>query len=43
MEIKSIKGFEIIDSRGNPTVAATVTLEDGSSGTAYVLQYPVAE
>ena len=36
MEIKSIKGFEIIDSRGNPTVAATVTLEDGSSGTAYV-------
>ena len=36
MEIKSIKGFEIIDSRGNPTVAATVTLEDGSSGTAFV-------
>ena len=36
MEIKSIKGFEIIDSRGNPTVAATVTLENGSSGTAFV-------
>ena len=36
MEIKSIKGFEIIDSRGNPTVAATVRLEDGSSGTAFV-------
>ena len=36
MEIKSIKGFEIIDSRGNPTVAATVNLEDGSSGTAFV-------
>jgi enolase len=36
MEIKSIKGFEIIDSRGNPTVAATVTLEDGSSGAAFV-------
>ena len=36
MEIKSIKGFEIIDSRGNPTVAATVTLEDGSSGKAFV-------
>ena len=36
MEIKSIKGFEIIDSRGNPTVAATVILEDGSSGTAFV-------
>ena len=34
MKIKSIKGFEIIDSRGNPTVAATVSLEDGSSGTA---------
>ena len=36
MGIKSIKGFEIIDSRGNPTVAATVSLEDGSSGTAFV-------
>ena len=36
MEIKSIKGFEIIDSRGNPTVAATVSLKDGSSGTAFV-------
>ena len=36
MEIKSIKGFEIIDSRGNPTVAATVSLEDGFSGTAFV-------
>ncbi|MBL6899371.1 MAG: phosphopyruvate hydratase [SAR86 cluster bacterium] len=36
MKIKSIKGFEIIDSRGNPTVAATVGLEDGSSGTAFV-------
>ncbi len=36
MKIKSIKGFEIIDSRGNPTVAATVSLEDGSSGTAFV-------
>ena len=40
MEIKSIKGFEIIDSRGNPTVAATVTLEDGSSGTAFVPSGP---
>ena len=36
MKIKSIKGFEIIDSRGSPTVAATVSLEDGSSGTAFV-------
>lgn len=32
--IKSIRAIEILDSRGNPTVAATVTLADGSSGTA---------
>jgi enolase len=27
--IKSVKGLEIIDSRGNPTVEATVELENG--------------
>ena len=30
--IKSIKGREILDSRGNPTVEAEVLLEDGSIG-----------
>ena len=34
--IKSIKGHEILDSRGNPTVAATITLSDGTTGWAAV-------
>jgi enolase len=29
-----IRGLEIVDSRGNPTMAATVTLESGASGDA---------
>ena len=32
--IKSVEGFEVLDSRGNPTVAARVTLCDGSVGFA---------
>ncbi len=32
--IKSLRGFEVLDSRGNPTVAAKVTLCDGSVGFA---------
>ena len=32
--IKEIKGYEVLDSRGNPTVAAVVTLNDGSEGFA---------
>lgn len=32
--IKSVKGFEVLDSRGNPTVAVKVTLCDGSVGFA---------
>ena len=36
MKIKSIEGFEIIDSRGNPTVGANVNLDDSTSGTAFV-------
>ncbi|MBR6533215.1 MAG: phosphopyruvate hydratase [Clostridia bacterium] len=32
--IKSVRGFEVLDSRGNPTVAAEVTLCDGSTGFA---------
>ncbi|WP_069986928.1 phosphopyruvate hydratase [Massilioclostridium coli] len=34
--IKSVFGREIIDSRGNPTVEATVVLENGKVGTASV-------
>ena len=33
-QIKSIKGREILDSRGNPTVEAEVWLADGKSGRA---------
>ncbi len=36
MQIKSIIAREIIDSRGNPTVEADVTLKDGSFGRAAV-------
>ncbi len=33
-EIKEIYAYELLDSRGNPTVGAKVILEDGSSGFA---------
>ena len=36
MKIKDIYAHEILDSRGNPTVETTVTLEDGSIGIASV-------
>ena len=36
MEITKIEGLEILDSRGYPTVQATVTLRCGASGTAAV-------
>lgn len=36
MKIKYIKGYEILDSRGNPTTASLVELEDGSQSRAYV-------
>ena len=32
MKIKEIKGYELLDSRGNPTVAAKVILENGAVG-----------
>lgn len=32
--IKNVEGYEVLDSRGNPTVAARVTLCDGSVGFA---------
>lgn len=34
MKIKEIKGYEVLDSRGNPTVAAKVRLENGAEGFA---------
>ncbi len=34
-DIVDIQAFEMMDSRGNPTVMSEVTLEDGSTGTAY--------
>ncbi|MEL7561793.1 phosphopyruvate hydratase [Dehalogenimonas sp. 4OHTPN] len=34
--IRSIRGHEILDSRGNPTAAATVTLDNGITGWAAV-------
>lgn len=36
MKIKSIKALQILDSRGNPTLSATVTLENGITGWAAV-------
>ena len=36
IKISEIRGREILDSRGNPTVEADVTLADGSSGRAAV-------
>ncbi|MDD3301166.1 MAG: phosphopyruvate hydratase [Patescibacteria group bacterium] len=36
MKIKSIKAWEILDSRGNPTITAEVVLENGSTGRASV-------
>ena len=36
MRIKTIKGREILDSRGNPTVEVEVTLENGGIGIAAV-------
>jgi enolase len=36
MVIKHIFGYEILDSRGNPTTACLVELEDGSEARAYV-------
>jgi enolase len=36
MKIKEITAQEILDSRGNPTISATVVLEDGSIGTSMV-------
>ena len=34
--IKSVVGYEILDSRGNPTIECEVTLECGAKGCAAV-------
>ena len=34
--IEKIKGRQVLDSRGNPTVEATVTLNDGTVASAIV-------
>lgn len=34
MKIKSVTGFEVLDSRGNPTIAAKVVCENGAVGFA---------
>ena len=36
MEIINVSAMEILDSRGNPTVEANVTLEDGTKSRAMV-------
>ncbi len=36
MKIQNLDAFQIYDSRGNPTIEAVVTLEDGSTGTGLV-------
>ena len=36
MKIKNIEAYEVIDSRGNPTVECSLTLEDGTKTTAIV-------
>ena len=35
-KIISVTGHEILDSRGNPTVGATLTLDDGTTASAAV-------
>lgn len=34
--IQSVQAYEVLDSRGNPTVACEVTLDDGTAATAMV-------
>jgi len=36
LQIEEVKGLEVLDSRGNPTVQVEVVLEDGSEGVAMV-------
>ena len=36
MEIVNVEALEVLDSRGNPTIEVSVSLDDGSYGTAIV-------
>ena len=36
MRITNVTAIEVLDSRGNPTVEATVSLDDGTQATAIV-------
>ena len=36
MKITKLLGYQVLDSRGRPTVAASITLEDGTTHTARV-------
>jgi enolase len=36
MKIKKLLGYQVLDSRGRPTVAASITLDDGTTHTARV-------
>ena len=36
LKIEEVKGMQILDSRGNPTVQVEVITEDGTSGIAAV-------
>jgi enolase len=36
VNIKRVLGYQVLDSRGRPTVAVTLTLSDGSTHTARV-------
>ena len=42
MKIKDVKGREILDSRGNPTVEVDVILENGIVGLAHIEDLSVA-
>ena len=44
LEIESVVGREILDSRGNPTVEAEITLADGTVAVSYThLTLPTTE
>ena len=36
MKIEKLVGYQVLDSRGRPTVAAAITLADGTTHTARV-------
>ena len=42
LEIESVVGREILDSRGNPTVEAEITLADGRAAAPLPVQPPAS-